>query len=112
MSTTIEDVQENLDRMMLTIFEAALKSNAACTDDSSTVVAEAVESGRLINEAYAKTRQSIQCLSGIDRSKDQQLQSIDHLDCKYEEARLRVLQLEIELRRIGRIVDEELNQVC
>ena len=110
MSITIEDVQENVDKLMLTIFQSALKSSIASADGNSTVAA-AEESGRAMHEAYLKTQQSINCLSGIDRPKEDQIKLIDDLDLQYEQTRVRVLQLETELRRIATGIDHELNQV-
>jgi hypothetical protein len=100
MSTTIEDLQGSLDKLLLTLFEGMLqqKDDAQCKID--------------LTSALTCCEEHIRNLAGLDMSVEEQEAKIARLQIEYETVCDRVKKVAVEVRKQEakaiKMLDEEL----
>lgn len=97
---SIDDLQDKFDKLVLT-FLVSVQNEVSQTKAASF---------HKILESYNAMLASIENLNGIDHTPAQQMDKMKKLSELYQEARVRVLDLEKELIERGNEVDEELDQ--
>mmetsp|Transcript_7251 Transcript_7251/g.12057 ORF Transcript_7251/g.12057 Transcript_7251/m.12057 type:complete len:127 (+) Transcript_7251:116-496(+) len=88
-ATSVDDLQNQIDQMVLTVFEAVRNASSADADPSD-------QAGTIL-DLYNNAVNSVDSLVGIDRKEAEQLQQLDELSSSYEASRSNVLLLEQEL---------------
>lgn len=99
--TTIDSVQEALDSLILSLFEAMRASNGEAQDS-----AEATESFAM---QYVKTIDIIDSLVGIGKSKEELRAELHSVDREYKATADRVLDMQKELLTLESHIENRLN---
>ena len=101
-STTIEDVQDCVDKLVLNIFEAA----RGHSDPSS-----GPQRAELLVTVFKESNDTVNRLAGIDKTKAQQEIYLAELSKEYESLKIDVMKLEEELLRVVERTDIELDAI-
>jgi hypothetical protein len=102
--TSIDDVQDNLDAMILALFEAMRGASAFEALNSE-------QAAQPFLRSYFKTVDSIDMLRGIDKTRDEILNEIALVQRTYAESKRNVLRLQNELIMEAHRIEEDLLQV-
>ena len=120
--TSIDDVQDALDRLVLNIFEAVRSHPVAlqAISDTSIQMGEeerqqklqmvANDKGNAIIDAYKHALSTVDRLAGIDRSREEQEKMLQDLSDQYASHRENVIKLEQKLIQLGNTVDQKLEE--
>jgi len=108
MDTSVDDVQCNIDKMMLTIFEVMRGCAENTIEDKDNVDV----ANKIIN-AYKETVASVDNLIGIDKSLDQQKMELSGYSQQYRAVREDVICLENKLVQMHENINQQLSElVC
>lgn len=121
-SSTIEIVQDKVDKLVLTVFEAVIghksliiKQNNNNDNDNSTIIdvnKDLVDHhSKCIIEAYKESLNSIDNLPGINKTPNQQEEELALLSQQYSHSKNNVIQLENELKQLHANINNELNEL-
>lgn len=95
---SIDEIQDRFDNLVLTFFDC-VRSELSQTRPASF---------NKVLEAYSSMLHAVEELNGINSSAEVQVDKMAKISEKYEQARMRILDLEEKLKIIGSDVDEEL----
>ncbi len=122
-ATSIDDIQDALDRLVLNIFEAVRSHPAAVqaiSDNLSVQMSEderqlklqmvANDKGNAIIDAYKHALSTVDRLAGIDRSREEQEKMLQDLSDQYASHRENVIKLEQTLIQLSNNVDQKLEE--
>jgi hypothetical protein len=101
-SANIEEVQDCVDKLVLAIFEAA----RGHSDPSN-----ASEKANLLMATYQESINSVDRLVGIDKTKDQQDQYLIEQTKEYEDLKVEIIELELELKKVADRASVELEEL-
>lgn len=107
--SSIEEVQEVLDSLLLEFFESA-RGHEKLTDNASCHQLATEKSEKLI-EIYNKLQTTIINLKGIDKTKEEQLAEIESLTLQHTTLKASVLSCEQQLRDKVKQIDSEIEAV-
>jgi len=117
-NNTIEDVQDKVDKLVLTVFEAVIGHKALVlkqnndNDNSHNHNNDLIEHhSKCIIEAYKEALNSIDNLPGIDKTPNQQEQELSLLSQQYTNTKNNVIQLENDLKQLHANINNELNEL-
>ena len=121
-SSTIEIVQDKVDKLVLTVFEAVIghksliiKQNNDNDNDNNTIIdvnKDLVDHhSKCIIEAYKESLNSIDNLPGINKTPNQQEEELALLSQQYSHSKNNVIQLENELKQLHANINNELNEL-
>lgn len=99
--STIDNVQEALDSLILALFEAMRASNGESHDSSQATESFAMQ--------YVKTLDIIDCLAGIEKPKCELRAELQSLDREYKATADRVLGMQTELLSLESEIEARLN---
>lgn len=120
--TSIDDIQDALDRLVLNIFEAVRSHPAAVQAISDTLIQMSEEErqqklqmvandkGNAIIDAYKHALSTVDRLAGIDRSREEQEKMFEDLSNQYASHRESVIKLEQTLIQLSNDVDQKLEE--
>lgn len=98
--TTVDDVHEHVDGLVLSVFEAM---RTACQNDAD------LETGRTsILQQYVAAQSVIDNLKGISRSSTERITALNDASLKYKAAKKRIIDLEEMLRKNKEDIDGRL----
>jgi len=97
---SIDEIQDRFDHLVLTFFDC-VRSELSQTRPASF---------KNVLDAYNSMLQAVEDLNGINSSAEVQVDKMAKISDKYEQARLRILDLEEKLKVIGSNVDDELER--
>lgn len=122
--TSVDDLQDHIDKLILSIFEAVLKQQEfihlnPSNDDLVIANSESIEIKQktykstvlTVFEAYQQVKHSIISLKGINRTANEQRNELIQLSQDYQDVKRRVLQKESCLHELSSQIDTSLNQV-
>lgn len=101
-ATTVDDVHDLIDKLVLSIFET-MRTSPDNYYDSDAIAAN-------VGTIYKQTVAAIDNLTGINHKEEEQLATIKSLSEAYDESRKQVLLLESELIRLQNSVDIKLQE--
>jgi hypothetical protein len=100
--TTAEDVHSELDKLLLTIFEAVRTPGDT---------AQLKEASAQIKNQYSKTISAVDALDGVDTTRSEQMSTIRATDAEYRKLREDVLHLREELIEKDRQVSNSISAI-
>ena len=121
-NNTIEDFQDKIDKLVLTVFEAVIghkslilkQSNDNNNDNNITIDVNkdlVNHHSKCIVEAYKETLKSIDNLPGINKTVHEQEQELALLSQQYTNTKNNVIQLEKDLKQMHTNINNELNEL-
>lgn len=121
-TTNIEDVQDKVDRLVLTVFEAVIGHKALALKDTTTTIDPTIPTtdnnninndliqhhSKCIIDIYKDTINSINNLSGINKTKAQQEEELLLLSQQYTTTKNNVIILENNVKLLHSNINNEL----
>lgn len=98
--TTIEEIQDCVDKLVLNIFEAAR---------GHPDISSGPERSEILIKIFEESVDSVNRLVGIDKTRVQQESYLAELSAEYEGLKKDVLELEVELKKVVEVTDHELD---
>ena len=103
----IDDVQDQIDTIVLSVFQTMLAQSSVTTDDSTNADQQSTN----IVQAFQRCSTAINQLSGIDRSKEEQEDFLKQTNEEIIKTQSNVMKLEKELLALQETADKKLDQV-
>jgi hypothetical protein len=103
--SSVADIQNEVDALVLSIFDAMRNGTAPGTDKTF-----AVSESEKIYKLYENGCKVVDNLIGINRSQTDQLEELDFLSKEYAATKDRILELERQLQSSQKLINEELQK--
>jgi hypothetical protein len=109
-TSSVDDVHNRLDSLLLSVFEAVL-AHTAVVPDGSNIETLRAEKVLKIRDNYTSAMAAIETLSGIDCKEDDQKLTLDAQSIEISVLKEKIIHIESQLLQRRRDIDVALNSV-